>query len=63
MRSLHATALTRDYRAQDMAFEFMDMNLEERGKFRRLLAENLSQDNGSPEVAAAVTPPNAPAPN
>jgi len=50
MRSLHATALTRDYRAHDMAFEFMDMNLEERGKFRRLLSENLSQGNGSPHV-------------
>ena len=63
MRSLHATALTRDFRAHDMAFEFMDMNLEERGKFRRLLAENLSQGNGSSEAAVIVTPPNAPAPN
>jgi hypothetical protein len=50
MRSLHATALTRDYRSHDMAFEFMDMNLEERGKFRRLLSENLSQGNGSPHA-------------
>jgi hypothetical protein len=38
MRSLQATAMMRDYRAQDMAFEFVDMSLEERGKYRRLLA-------------------------
>jgi hypothetical protein len=38
MRSLQATALMRDYRAQDMAFEFVDMSLDERGKYRRLLA-------------------------
>src|SRR6266436_251912 len=42
MRNLQATALMRDYRAQDMAFEFVDMNLEERGKYRRMLAGNLS---------------------
>lgn len=61
MRSLHVTALTRDYRAHDMAFEFMDMNLEERGKFRRLLSESLSQGNGSPheDSAAPANPPAA----
>ncbi len=63
MRSLHVTALTRDYRAQDMAFEFMDMNLEERGKFRRLLSENLSQGNGSPQVDSTAAPTDASAPN
>jgi hypothetical protein len=42
MRNLQATALMRDYRAQDMAFEFVDMSLEERNKYRRLLAGNLS---------------------
>jgi hypothetical protein len=42
MRNLQATALMRDYRAQDMAFEIVDMNLEERGKYRRLLAGNLT---------------------
>jgi hypothetical protein len=44
LRSLQATALMRDYRAQDMAFEIVDMNLEERSKYRRMLAENLSRD-------------------
>ncbi len=40
-RHLQATALLRDYRAQDIAFEFVDMPLDERAKFRRLLAESL----------------------
>jgi hypothetical protein len=44
MRNLQATALMRDYRAQDMAFEFVDMTLEERGKYRRMLSDNLSQN-------------------
>ncbi len=47
MRSLQATALMRDYRAQDMAFEFVDMSLDERGKYRRLLA-------GSEQFAVAA---------
>jgi hypothetical protein len=42
MRNLQATALMRDSRAQDMAFEIVDMNLDERGKYRRMLAGNLS---------------------
>ena len=42
LRTLQATALLRDYRAQDMAFEFVDMPLDERVKFRRLLTDNLS---------------------
>src|SRR5712664_1570732 len=42
MRNLQATALMRDYRAQAMAFEIVDMNLDERGKYRRLLADNLT---------------------
>src|ERR1700686_1455198 len=41
LRSLQATALMRDYRAQDMAFEIVDMNLDERTKYRRLLAGKL----------------------
>jgi hypothetical protein len=44
MRRMQATAVMRDYRAQDMAFEIVDMDLEERSKFRRLLAGNLSQN-------------------
>jgi hypothetical protein len=49
MRHLQATALMRDYRAQDMAFEFVDMNLEERSKYRRLLAGNLSSGSSTQE--------------
>jgi hypothetical protein len=42
LRNLQATALMRDYRAQDMAFEIVDMNLDERSRLRRLLADSLS---------------------
>jgi hypothetical protein len=42
MRNLQATALMRDSRAQDMAFEIVDMNLDERSKYRRMLAGNLT---------------------
>src|SRR5579859_2787232 len=51
MRSLQATALLRDYRAQDMAFEFVDMSLDERSKFRRILADSLSSPNGEADLA------------
>src|SRR5881394_117242 len=55
MRNLQATALMRDYRAQDMAFEIVDMNLEERSKYRRLLAGSLQPT--VPAVAESdVTP-------
>jgi hypothetical protein len=40
LRHLQVTALLRDYRAQDMAFEFVDMDLEDRTRFRHLLAES-----------------------
>ena len=43
LRNVQATALMRDYRAQDMAFEIVDMHLEERAKFRRILLENLAK--------------------
>jgi len=43
MRNVQATALMRDYRAQDMSFEIVDMSLDERGKFRKLLMENMSK--------------------
>lgn len=52
LRNFQATALMRDYRAQDMAFEFVDMGLDERSKFRRLLAGNYSQMSS---VAEPVT--------
>jgi hypothetical protein len=48
---MQATAMMRDYRAQEMSFEIVDMNLEERSKYRRLLAGHLSH-----AVAAGDTP-------
>jgi hypothetical protein len=41
MRNLQATALMRDYRAQDMSFEFVDISLEERSRLRKLLLEHI----------------------
>ena len=38
----------RDYRAQDMAFEIVDMNLEERSRLRRLLADSLLPQTSCP---------------
>jgi len=43
LRNLQATALMRDYRAQDMSFEIVDMSLEERGRFRKLLLEQVER--------------------
>ena len=43
MRNVQATALMRDYRAQDMSFEIIDIGLEERGRLRKLLTENLGK--------------------
>src|SRR5258707_9048669 len=54
MRNLQATALMRDYRAQDMAFEFVDMNLDERGKYRRLLAGSLQDELTAPTESQPV---------
>ena len=63
LRNVQATALMRDYRAQDMAFEIVDMSLDERSKYRRLLADNNSQStpaantkNQPATVEASVTP-------
>jgi hypothetical protein len=44
MRNLQATALMRDYRAQDMAFEIVDMTLDERSRYRRMLADHLAHN-------------------
>ena len=49
LRNLQATALMRDSRAQDMAFEIVDMNLDERSKYRRMLAGNLSDKSSVTE--------------
>jgi hypothetical protein len=61
LRNLQATALLRDYRGQGMSFEIVDMNLEERGKLRRLLADNLLpgsalEETAKPIVASDVVP-------
>jgi len=45
LRNVQATALMRDYRAQDMSFEIIDIGLEERGRLRKLLMENLGKHN------------------
>ncbi|HXM97582.1 MAG TPA: HEAT repeat domain-containing protein [Candidatus Dormibacteraeota bacterium] len=59
MRNLQATALMRDSRAQDMAFEIVDMNLDERGKYRRMLAGHLSNNSNTqgPAEGALVLMP------
>ena len=49
LRNLQATALMRDYRAQDLAFEIVDMGLDERTKFRKLLLESLARGAGGPD--------------
>ena len=54
LRHLQATALLRDYRGQGMSFEIVDMNLEERGKLRRLLADNISPAGAVEETAKPV---------
>ena len=58
LRNLQATALMRDYRAQDMAFEIVDITLEERSRLRRLLADHISPRGTTPEdhAAGAETP-------
>lgn len=53
LRNLQATALLRDYRAQDIAFEIVDMPLDERVKFRRLLADQMSPASAEKETIAS----------
>src|SRR5271169_2625086 len=53
LRNVLATALMRDYRAQDMAFEIVDMSLEERSKYRRLLSDNHSQPSSTAETKSS----------
>jgi hypothetical protein len=55
LRTLQATALMRDYRAQDMAFEIVDMNLDERGRFRRLLSDSISPAGPAADDRAAAS--------
>jgi hypothetical protein len=54
LRHLQATALLRDYRGQGMSFEIVDMNLEERSKLRRLLADNMSPAGALEETAKPI---------
>jgi hypothetical protein len=54
LRNLQVTALMRDYRAQDMAFEIVDMTLDERSKYRRLLADNRSHAANAGESGAST---------
>jgi hypothetical protein len=58
LRNLQATALMRDYRAQDMAFEIVDITLEERSRLRRLLADHIAPRGSTAEdhAAGAETP-------
>jgi hypothetical protein len=62
LRNLQATALMRDYRAQDMSFEIVDIGLEERTKFRKLLVENMVKGTRNREAEqelrqSAAAPP------
>jgi len=50
LRNLQATALMRDYRAQDMSFEIVDIGMEERTKFRKLLVENMAKGTRNREA-------------
>lgn len=54
-RNLQATALLRDYRAQDIAFEIVDMSLDERIKLRRLLADQMNPASGEETITSRVT--------
>ncbi len=56
LRNVQATVLMRDYRAQDMAFEIVDMSLDERGKYRRLLADNNSHSTPTAEAKSQPVP-------
>jgi hypothetical protein len=56
MRNLQATALMRDYRAQDITFEIVDMSLDERSKYRRMLADNLPRKRGANPVDSEPSP-------
>lgn len=62
LRNLQATALMRDYRAQDMAFEIVDMNLDERSRLRRLLADSLASPSVAPASDEAPSSSNTPVP-
>jgi len=62
LRNVQATALMRDYRAQDMAFEIVDMSLDERSKYRRLLADNHTQPSTAANAKTQTAPAEIPIP-
>jgi hypothetical protein len=62
LRNLQATALMRDYRAQDMAFEIVDMNLDERSRLRRLLADSLASPSALESKDDPAVPAETPVP-
>jgi len=45
--NVQVTALMRDCRSQDVAFEIVDMGLEERTKLRKLLLENMTKSRAA----------------
>jgi hypothetical protein len=57
MRNLQATALMRDYRAQDMAFEIVDMSLDERSRYRRMLADHLAHNTAGANADSVAPAP------
>jgi hypothetical protein len=57
MRNLQATALMRDYRAQDMAFEIVDMTLDERSRYRRMLADHLAHNTAGADADSVAQVP------
>jgi hypothetical protein len=56
LRGVKATALTRDYRAQDIAFEILDMDLEELHKFRHFLSQRIEGTPVSEDAAETPAP-------
>ena len=62
LRQMQATAMMRDYRAQDMSFEIVDMNLDERGRLRRLLADSLASPNAPAGKDDTPAPSETPVP-
>ena len=56
LRGIRATALMRDYRAQDMAFEIVDMPLDELHKFRHFLGQTLGTLTASGNAGDATAP-------
>jgi hypothetical protein len=50
LRPIRAQVLMRDARAQGLGFEFADMDLDERGRLRKMLLENKTAPNADEQV-------------